>query len=52
MEEFNAISSSYQINKFILEDAHSCIYELKDGRELRISASTLMYHFAKLLLSK
>lgn len=52
MEEFNAISSSYQINKFILEDAHSCIYELKDGRELRISVSTLMYHFAKLLLSK
>lgn len=52
MEEFNAINSSYHINKFILEDAHSCIYELKDGRELRISVSTLMYHFAKQLLSK
>ena len=36
MEEFNAINSSYHINKFILEDAHSCIYELKDGRVMLI----------------
>lgn len=52
MEKFNEINSSYHINKFILEDAHSCIYELEDGRELRISVSTQMYHFAKQLWTK
>lgn len=52
MEEFNRINSSYQIKNYLLEDAHSCIYELVDGRELRISVSTTMYHFAKQILSK
>lgn len=52
MEEFNQIYSSYHINRYLLEDAHSCIYELEDGRELRISVSTMMYHFAKQIRSK
>lgn len=52
MENFNVSKTSYHINKYILEDAHSCIYELDDGRELRISVSTQMYHIAKQLLTK
>ena len=51
-EEFNKRSLDYQIDEVLLNDACSCVYVLKDNRELRITVNTHMYHFSKIMKVK
>ena len=52
MEAFNERCSKYQITSILLDDYSSCVYQLEDNRELRITVNTRMYNFAKVLKSK
>lgn len=44
---FNAKYSNYQIDRFLFDDAYSCVFQLTDGRELRITSNRCTYNFSK-----
>ena len=52
MESFNERHTDYLVVSFLLEDAVSCTYLLKDGRELRIIVNQNAYSFSKVLKHK
>lgn len=52
MESFNEIHSEHPIVSFLLEDAVSCTYLLRDGKELRITVNPNAYSISKVLKYK
>ena len=52
MESFNEKHPDYLIDCFLLEDAASCTYLLKDGKELRITVNQNAYNFSKVLKTR
>lgn len=52
MDAFNERCSKYHITNVLLDDYSSCVYQLEDNRELRITVNPRMYNFAKILRTK
>lgn len=52
MDAFNERCSKYHITSVMLHDYSSCVYQLEDHRELRITVNPRMYNFTKVLKTK
>lgn len=52
MESFKERLPDYPIASLLLEDAVSCIYLLRDGKELRITVNQNAFNFSKVLKPK
>ncbi len=52
MVSFNERHPDYSVISFLLEDAVSCTYLLRDGKELRITVDSNAYIFSKVLKQK
>lgn len=52
MDAFNERCSRYHITSILLHDYSSCVYQLEDYRELRITVNPRMYNFTKVLKTK
>lgn len=52
LDSFNERNNDYHITRILLSDSSSCVYQLDDNKELRITLNPRMYDFSKRLKSR